>query len=822
MWILENEAGALEGKRLWLRPGKRYLFGRTSAGPGQLAIKGPGADKVSRKHVTIKVDPVAEGGAEAMMSRPRVTVEDLGSKGGTKVNDHKYKGESCVLSHDFNTLQMGAFPAKFRITWVPVVLSFSFTKNQLRTNPLTALRQTLEQLDIKLLADYDVKLTTHVVSKKRNTSKGLQALINGRYIVNDGFIDAIIKAATPAQPGDGVAESSLERDFDANWPDPMKFLPPPGEEPVPRPPEAFAPNPTRAEIFDGYTFIFYNRLQFESLLGPITNGKGKALFREVVAGETHIDDFIRYVKEVAGEKGLGEFEDGSEGKGVVLVKWMPIGPEDADWFAEFFRSIALRLDHRPIDQKDFLEAILSNEASGLRRPLEFESPPPTSQPGSLPARPPAEAPARGQDMDVDEGEQPVEQLLKPVPRRRPREPVKSRFQGFAIALSDSDDDEASADAGPSAPAVQRTLDISEPAVESSQEGLFVSQDIDIDEPEESMRAARQSQRKRPASPLPDPEDFMDGFAPTAAQVKRRRIAAGEDPVPRKEAPPTSMVVDSERPKLQPKTKKEIDVLDLARQRREEAEKRAQQEREELEKEPGDIDLAEIRRLHVEKPMKIRDVPPIQRSREQDIADGRWNAAWNGRKNFKLFRQRGALQGRPPEKIIVALQPVKTKGFGIGDDYWLEDSNKQQQKQGHIRSQSSNHNHTPDQSTAGRSRESMKKQEQRRTQHITSVDSSDSEISDMDMDGDDDIVVPASRTSRTSRTPANNTTQSQLRSLRATTTQSTSSSRATSKRPASAMSPPAREQPTKKPRVVSLDDDSDEDSDDGLRFRFRKR
>ncbi|KAI5921067.1 hypothetical protein F4810DRAFT_712885 [Camillea tinctor] len=827
MWILENEAGALEGKRLWLRPGKRYLFGRTSAEPGQLAIKGPGADKVSRKHVTIQVDPVDEGDSEVMENRPRVTIEDLGSKGGTKVNDSKYKGESCVLSRDSNILQMGAFPAKFRITWVPVVLSFSFTKNQLSTNPLARLRQDLEQLDIKLLDHYDVKRTTHVVSKKRNNSKGLQALINGKYIVNDGFVDAIITAAAPEQTGDGIAQSFLERDFDGYWPDPMKYLPPPGAEPVPRPPEAFSPNPSRAELFDGYTFIFYNETQFKSLRDPITNGKGSALFQEVVAGETHIDDFIRYVKGVAGEKGLGEFEDGSEGKGVVLVKWMPSSPENADWFAEFFRSIALRLDHRPIDQKDFLEAILSNDASGLRRPLEFETPP-TSQPQPPPEGPPAAAPVedktRREAMDIDEGA-PAEKPPNPVPRRRPREPIKSRFQGFAITLSDSDDDETSAGAGPSAPFAPAPLQVSEPIVESSQEGLFVSQDIDIDEPEELIRTARQSQRKRPASPLPELEDFMDDFAPTAAQVKRRRIAAGEEPVPRRGATPTSMAMDSDKPKPQPKVRKEINVLDLARQHREEAEKRAQEEREELEKEPGDIDLAELRRLHIEKPMKMRNVPPIQRSREQDIADGRWNAAWNGRKNFKLFRQRGALQGRPPEKIIVALEPVKTKGFGIGDDYWLEDSNKEHQKQSHIRSQSSSHNCTPDQSTAGRPKESLKKQEQRRTQRIASADSSESENSDMDLDGDvGDIVMLASRTSRASRTPVNNTTQSQLRSLRMTATQSTSqnSSRATSKRPASVVSPPAREQPAKKPRVVSLDDDSDDDSDDGLRFRFRRR
>jgi hypothetical protein len=28
MWILDSEGDFLEGKRVWLRPGKKYLFGR--------------------------------------------------------------------------------------------------------------------------------------------------------------------------------------------------------------------------------------------------------------------------------------------------------------------------------------------------------------------------------------------------------------------------------------------------------------------------------------------------------------------------------------------------------------------------------------------------------------------------------------------------------------------------------------------------------------------------------------------------------------------------------------------------------------------------
>lgn len=274
------------------------------------------------------------------------------------------------------------------ISWQPVVLSFSFTKSELRHDPWAHIRQKLEPIDVKFLAEYDYTNTTHVVSKKRNTSKVLQALINGKYIVHDAFMEAVLEAATP-QPNDNGAEmSALEMDFDGNWPDAMQYLPPridaPGND---QPDEIFRPDERRREILDGYTFIFYEEKRYEDLFPAITSAKGKALLNKAVPGETDIDDFIRYVKEIAGEKGLGEFEDGSEGKGVVVVRYLP-PPDDehGDWFLAFYNQVALRLDHRPVEPRDFLPAILEVEPAQLRRPLEFD--PTQPEPGMpLPSGP---------------------------------------------------------------------------------------------------------------------------------------------------------------------------------------------------------------------------------------------------------------------------------------------------------------------------------------------------------------------------------------------------------------------------------------------------
>lgn len=137
-------------------------------------------------------------------------------------------------------------------------------------------------------------------------------------------------------------------------------------------------------MFEGYTYIFYDQSQFNNLLAPITEGRGKALIRQVIPNETTVNEFVGYVKGVAGEKGLGEFEDGSEGKGVVVVKYSPAKSMTSPWYEKFCQEVAMHLDHRLIEQNEFLDAILNNDASVLRRPLPYEqqsgtmAPPPSA------------------------------------------------------------------------------------------------------------------------------------------------------------------------------------------------------------------------------------------------------------------------------------------------------------------------------------------------------------------------------------------------------------------------------------------------------------
>ncbi|PHH74860.1 hypothetical protein CDD82_4737 [Ophiocordyceps australis] len=634
MWLLENNA-AFQDRRLWLRPGKTYLFGRTAAEPGQLVIS---HNTISRKHLTITVDNIPDGDAHNLASRSRITIEDLATKIGTFVNGNKIKGEKHQVDGVETDIIMGKCPDKFRLIWFPVVLSFSLTSKDHQTQILDSLRQRFEKLDIKLLTEYTVGHTTHVVSRKRNTSKGLQALINGGYIVGESFLDAI-EAAAKTLDGDSTL-CALERDFGQFWPNASKHLPPRGGEPVQHADDIYTPNSSRKDVFDGYTFVFYDKTQYNNILAPITNGCGKALLRTITPGEEQVDDFVRHIKQVAGESGLGKFDDGSEGKGVVLVRYLPAKGDLIDWYTTFITQVSLRLDHRPIEQNEFLEAILTVDASILRRPLEPESPDAPDKHATRRRAPPSSQPDAGQQ----------EQLTAPRCGRA-RQPIKRRFAGF----DDGEDVEIA-----SPPGDQASRAATEPQDES---GLFVSQEPEPEHDARPRHTAIKSPSKRPAAD----DGLLDGMAPAVARFKRQRLERADifaSPPPNAESvskDPTSQPSEAkmERPK------KEIDVLAMAARNREQQDANMRAEKEELEKLPDDMDLAAIRRLHIVEEMAVGGCVRANQ-------DSRWDARWNGMRNYKRFRHRGEAVGRMAPRHIVPLKVVVQKSFGVGDSYWLED------------------------------------------------------------------------------------------------------------------------------------------------------
>lgn len=355
-------------------------------------------------------------------------------------------------------------------------------------------------------------------------------------------------------------------------------------------------------------------------------------------------------------------------------------------------------------------------------------------------------------------------------------------------------------------------------------------------------SSAQTGRKR-ALPEPD-RDIMEDVAPTAAAIKRRRLERGEDPVPPREptppaAPPEGDKATSPPPPRKGKAKAKAkakgkkagptepdDILDLAIRHREEEDVAAQTERDRLERElrDGEVDYEAIRRLTLVESMEVHRPAQHQRGREQDIEEGRWDPRWNGRKNFKKFRKQGEPAGRPQQRVIMSLEPVRMKEYGIGDDYWLEGGANTQTRKGGKPQAPSQSQIAPTQNL-GRS-QSARKEKEREVYAIGSDDSADGWGGDGEGKEDEslpDVMDIEAAPSRSRKGKA--AEQASAKQGQVVQSQSTRGTRHVtgSKRPAAgplAKEKPAKKRATRSTRQVEASDE--EESDDGLNFKFGKR
>ncbi|OKL63009.1 hypothetical protein UA08_01237 [Talaromyces atroroseus] len=650
MWILESDGDLLGGKRVWLKPGKKYLFGRIKQDGIRHVIQ---HQSISRKHLVIEVSPVQPGDGAHVHTKSKLTVTDQGSKCGTTLDGVVIKGADSVLTENEHTLQLGRYPPALRIKWQPTVLSFSFSTKELKAkDPLGPVRNRLEELDIKTIIPY-VEKTTHVVQNKRNTAKGLQALVNAKYIVKDSYLDALVYAATPGDLETTESLSPLEIDFDANWPDPTLHLPPAGKEPVHRPSEAFAPNPDRTRVFEGYTFVFCDTSQFENLSNPINNGHGKSLLYKVQHGETSADELLRFMRNADGEKRY-DTQRSREG-GVVLVRFRAKGYED--WSIELGNQVAVQMDQRVIEQSEFLDAILNNDATSLCRPL------------------PRDETANSHEHSNQEKVQEVQ------------EHVAGNISAFEAnasqAVSTQQDETTLPEQSQTQTQIKRSArSQSRPFVSRMKnfDDGFDMEEIpmhhtDVSDVSETSPGNKTKVLKRQPEPAireeeeeGEEEDDMASLLPGASAMKRRR---GEDSRSFREE-----VAKEDAPK--PKRQK-VDVIAAARRHREEEEAAAQERRQAVElsvQEAIDgMTIEDMKKLVIvenfEVPVRAKEPVAIEESE-------RWDERWNGRKNFKKFRRKGDLSGARSriQAVIVPLDEVKRKEYGIGDHYWASNEREE--------------------------------------------------------------------------------------------------------------------------------------------------
>ncbi|KAK0516660.1 hypothetical protein JMJ35_001263 [Cladonia borealis] len=794
MWTLECDTNILANKRIWLRPGKKYLFGRTLDPKGRnSSFQLKDEKSVSRQHLTLTVSNVKPGDGSLVHTRSEITLKDEATKFGTVVDGDKIKGDTRVLRKDEHIFQLGNSKHVFRVKWHPVVFSFSLSSKEMKPgkDPLASYRTRLEDLDIKVILPYVIGATTHVVSTKRNTAKGLQALINAKHIVAESYIDALVYATTPENLDELESLSPLEADFDNNWPNALEHLPAKSKEPNERPSEYFVPKPERSNVFDGYTFIFCDPTQFETLQAPITNGGGKALEYTLSPGKTTTEEIVRYVKNVAGEKGLGEFEDGSEGKGVVVVRFRG-KKEFAEWAANLDTEVSLALGQRLIEQSEFMDAILMNDASMLRRPLLTEDEGCSQLNRSAAAANPRGAVAPSEH--TIRTDHPAETAVSKPPskRARTRGPIVSRFKGF-------DDDDVSVAQTFSQPGPAESQPDSVPGTRRSQRYTngtsYTDSAMDVDSHvRESGTTENRNSRKRaaPASDEEDGEDQIDKLLPAAAAMKRRRIEDAEEAERNHISSERSFKASQKKAGSEElrKPKQEVNIREVVRERREAEEEAAIRDEENLRDALDGMNVEDMKKLIVVEDM---EVPERAKKNQQKVPNmennNRWDERWNGRKNFKKFRRPG--EGAPVRRgqsVIVPLEEVKTKDYGIGQPYW-EESEKTRKK-----------HKEKDRSTQSQS--------QSQALYATAKSEPVEVPSELAIDGELPEVIDLE---------ARRITRGQERTEQVDES-SNRSQTVNGKRPASSL----ENGPTAKKQKRFAVQDSDSDSEDELKFRFKKK
>lgn len=813
MWLLTCDGDLFGNKPIWLRPGSGHLLGRTSGrAEGGEVVRYINHKSVSRKHAIIHVGQVEPGDGTRLHSRSEIKITD-GSKIGTYINGEKICQTSRVLDKLEYTIKLGNYEHAFHLKWQPIVLTFTGLSKSAKasSDPLEAHRKKLEQADIKLITEYVSNQTTHVIGKRRNNPTGLQALLQGRWLLARSFVDAIAQAtAKPGRDATGNdGQCPLEMDFERNWPREDDHILPAAAEPNPKPNEYLRPNPQRAELFANFTFVFLSQAQYDNLMPVVTSGSGKALLWDVEPGTSKAEDLIGYVKEVAGAKGDGDFRLSQHtGKGGIVI--VRLENKDKEWFPGFFTTVESTLEQRAMEQNQFLNAILTLDASELRRPLPRESQSQAQiaaslhgsssrvssrvRDGSRPTSPPAEPQAteviQEQPHPTTQDNSAPSEMAEPATRKKPRRVVtQSRFKAFE-------------EIDPS----QFTRPESEsPEPEQiSQHG----ESMDVDQLSHH-EPSQQPTRKRPA-PV-DEEDgaeeeraMMDKMLPGAAAMKKRKLQTADARGTTRNSTPEPENPGTTTKKVIRKKTKEMDVGAELKKNKEAKEEERRRDEESLREALQDVDIADVRAKVESFALPVRDPPPRRSQIEPSGPTDRWDPAWNGRKNFKRFKRKGQSDDAPRlPRVIVALEEVPRKGHGIGDEYWLNPPPSKSQGRSQTQTQtqtqtSTSHQNGDDDPTRFRRRLQNSRRE-------------DEEAEEMREAFPDEVASTAQTSS--SRAGLNSTPSQTLgtESQRRTDGKRTATSQ---DGPTAKRAKPSRPAPSR----ITIDDDED----DGVKFRRKRK
>lgn len=285
----------------------------------------------------------------------------------------------------------------------------------------------------------------------------------------------------------------------------------------------------------------------------------------------------------------------------------------------------------------------------------------------------------------------------------------------------------------------------------------------------------------------------DKLLPAAAAMKKRRIQE-ENEARRKGvsveayASKASEPTPPTKPKI---VKKEVDIQEAVRERREAEEEAAKRDEEFLGDTIKGMTVEEMQNLSVVEDMEVMN--KASRTERTRGPNDRWDERWNGRKNFKRFRRQGSAGGpRRGHAVIVPLEEVNKQG--VNEDTRMESERAKRRRKEKEKER---------QQERGRMWE-----EQSPNQTFTSAQSHQEEIPTELGGGEHETIdVDAPRTTR-------------LRDKTSQVEQESNEAHGLgSKRPAPS-DDGRRVVVAKKQRTLMRDDSSN--SDDELKFRFRSR
>ncbi|KAK6534490.1 hypothetical protein TWF281_005811 [Arthrobotrys megalospora] len=755
---------------------------------------------------------------------------------------------------------MATAPQIFRLKYEPQIFTIHSSSKKKSTNPKVALKDylaKLEQLDIKCIPEFLPGKTTVAVVTKRNLPVSLRALVNGAWIVTSAFVDAIATAATRVRDDNGdLLDSPLQLDVAMNWPDPLGFLPPPGQEPNPKAPEYFKPNPKRKTMFEKWVVVCCTQQHMDIFTGVVTDGGGKTDLFELREGRTKAAELIVHIDRLGSK---------------VIVLHPNV---EGDWYIKFRREVEERTGVRFAEQNEFLDAVLLADAKELAKPYEAdESSVMVYESVELPAPPPStevpkESQPAGRRTRARDHNEPVP---KPEPSQMPpptrtsttsslRTQTRSSRYVSQIKI-DSDDEVFEVLPPPSSSATgklgegSQSMKPASGAATTSFTSRAVSQTTGkntqlsaISETQQPQTLQSQGTKRRGIVSDDDDEDddaIMDRMLTGQATLKRRRI---EEEAKQAEAvKPTKLLPSAQKKTEEPPTpepepikveeeevdtkpakgkKKAVDskVIQTAQEIRRKEEARAAEEDAANEMTSEEIAaVARMRDLALVEVFEIapRTEQPTRRSQAYGDEGDRWDNTWNGRRNFKKFKKRsknGEVEGpmrRMGGHIMVPLVEHKVKGYGTGEEYFLQPQHSSVAAGKRREDQTANISHISETqmggASAGRSGRGVME---------VDADISEDEFLEEETARDESLATKKSQ-GRSQRTQG--TQQASGRAAKGGVRGGTQTSTAGAKRSTSNRNSVSEEPAKKKAKTMAIfnEESEEEDSDDDeLKFKFR--